>query len=128
MRCIGTTQEHNLTGPAIHIHIYPNVSPPPKVEIFKKPNSICGSVTAVLISRFLLNLRQVNEDSAGGASVNVSQFSAPAFRIPESIIGNLGEELEHGPLEVESNDIDVYEDDVEVGGEADSAKAVVVGA
>lgn len=108
--------------------MYPNVSPPREVETFKKTNSICVSVTAVLISRFLLNLRQVNEDSAGGASVNFSQFSAPAFRIPESIIGNLGGELEHGPLEVESNDIDGYEDDVEVGDEAESAKAVVVGA
>lgn len=79
------------------------------------------TVTAVLISRFLLNLRQVNEDSAGGASVNFSQFSAPAFRIPESIIGNLGEELEHGPLESEA---DVYEGDMEVEDEGDSAKAV----
>lgn len=31
-------------------------------------------------------------------------------------------------MEVESNDIDGYEDDVEVGDEAESAKAVVVGA
>lgn len=89
-----------------------------------KTNSICGSVTAVLISRFLLNLRQVNEDSAGGASVNFSQFSAPAFRIPESIIGNLGEELEHGPLEEEIDDIDLYEDGGRMGDEGSSTKTV----
>ena len=48
------------------------------------------------MSRFLLNLRQVDRStSTSGDDMNLSQFTTPAFVIPESrLIGNLGEDLE----------------------------------
>ncbi|PSR71655.1 hypothetical protein PHLCEN_2v12508 [Hermanssonia centrifuga] len=49
----------------------------------------------ILMSRFILNLRQVNESANSNDDTlgNFSQFSAPAFRIPASVAGNLGEPL-----------------------------------
>lgn len=54
-----------------------------------------GSLSPVLISRFMLNLRQAGQPTSTFSSdMNLSRFSMPAFAIPESrIIGNLGEDL-----------------------------------
>ncbi len=60
------------------------------------------SVTPILISRFILNLRQIGVDENGTTEDAVgSRFSTPAFRAPTlaSIVGNIGEDLHHGPEE-----------------------------
>lgn len=60
------------------------------------------SIISLLIPRFLLNLRQVvHRDQA---SSRISRFSFVAFRIPESIMGNIGEPLEHGSTAREADD------------------------
>lgn len=53
-------------------------------------------MTPILISRFLLNLRQLGESEP--VSVYNSRFSIPGFRVQtlRSIIGNMGEDLDHG--------------------------------
>ncbi len=64
----------------------------------------------ILISRFLLNLRQVGVevDSVNNTQdASTSRFSVPGFRIPtlESIlmVGNMGEDLDHSPAEREDS-------------------------
>lgn len=53
-------------------------------------------MTPILISRFLLNLRQLDHTSETLENSAFSQFSIPGFRYPSSIaIGNLGASLEH---------------------------------
>ncbi|KAJ3553607.1 hypothetical protein NM688_g3520 [Phlebia brevispora] len=49
----------------------------------------------VILSRFLLNLRQIDAPEVGSSPGHVSRFSVPNFRMPTvpSIIGNLGEPL-----------------------------------
>ncbi|PSS32235.1 hypothetical protein PHLCEN_2v2004 [Hermanssonia centrifuga] len=52
----------------------------------------------ILISRFLLNLRQVGSPEIDSQEAFDSRFSVPRFRVPSlaSIIGNMGEDLDHG--------------------------------
>ncbi|PSS32238.1 hypothetical protein PHLCEN_2v2007 [Hermanssonia centrifuga] len=52
----------------------------------------------ILISRFLLNLRQIGSPEIDSREVFNSQFSIPGFRVPSlaSIVGNMGEDLDHG--------------------------------
>lgn len=53
------------------------------------------------MSRFLLNLSQtVYQDQVPS---NYAHFSAIGFCIPDSIVGNLGEPLEHG-LDIEESE------------------------
>ncbi len=61
----------------------------------------------ILISRFLLNLRQLGE-LENETQFN-SRFSIPGFRVPTSIniVGNMGADLDHGfseELDDESED------------------------
>ncbi|PSR81170.1 hypothetical protein PHLCEN_2v6505 [Hermanssonia centrifuga] len=61
-----------------------------------------GTLEPILISRFLLNLRQVGSPEINSQEAFNSQFSVPGFRVPSlaSIIGNMGEDLDHsGPAE-----------------------------
>lgn len=63
--------------------------------------------TAVLISRFLLNLRQTSDAQAGGGSKALSEFSAPVFNlnVVETIVGNMGQQLNHSfDLEFDPDD------------------------
>ncbi len=56
------------------------------------------SLQPILISRFLLNLRQVGA-SQDPQNTTVSRFSIPALRVPtlaSSAMGNMGEDLDHG--------------------------------
>ncbi len=65
------------------------------------------SLQSMLISRFLLNLRQVGSPEGDSQTVFNSQFSAPGFRVPTlgSMIGNMGQDLDHNPAEeVEDED------------------------
>lgn len=60
------------------------------------PNII--SVIPILISRFILNLRQAGDTSAPPSCS--SQGASLVFRLQESIVGNIGEQLDDG-FEVE---------------------------
>ena len=53
--------------------------------------TVC-SVIPVIISRFLLNLRQVVHKDQPDS--HFSRFSALNFRVPDSLPGNTGESLE----------------------------------
>ena len=53
----------------------------------------------VLMNRFIINLRSINtagssQDSSGRQ--HWSRFSAPNFHIPDSFLGNIGEDLQDG--------------------------------
>ncbi len=78
----------------------------------------CPSLTPILISRFLLNLRQLGEPENETQSRFNSRFSVPGFRVPtlESIVGNMGADLYHGPAE--EVDGEVKEADMD-GGDAE---------
>lgn len=70
---------------------------------------LCRGQPPLLISRFILNLRRAVHQSAGyvaepTSGYDSSQFSAPNFRIPPSLVGNMGESLHAGESE------DVYDD------------------
>ncbi len=56
-------------------------------------------LTPILISRFLLNLRQLGEPENETQSRFNSRVSIPGFRVPtlESVVGNMGADLDHGP-------------------------------
>ncbi|KAJ3541313.1 hypothetical protein NM688_g6102 [Phlebia brevispora] len=73
------------------------------------PTSVVGNPVAyvtniiqrILISRFLINLRQAGEGANNSTTLtSFSQFSAPNFRLPslaaESVIGPIGEQLDFG--------------------------------
>lgn len=75
------------------------------------------NLTPVLISRFMLNLRELGGGTPGSApdadtsEGRFSQFSAPAFRVPSSaLVGNLGADLEDFATS-RSADESVAEDD-----------------
>ena len=76
---------------------------------------------SILISRFIINLRQLDKYESEGATGitempagRFSQFSVPNFRVPtmDDVVGNMGEPLEHGwearddgELETESQEV-----------------------
>ena len=43
----------------------------------------------------MLNLRQLNQSGATESVYQFSQFSAPDFRVPSHLLGNIGESLDH---------------------------------
>ncbi|KAJ3528793.1 hypothetical protein NM688_g7946 [Phlebia brevispora] len=69
----------------------------------------------IVLSRFLINLRQINAQESGSAA-RFSQFSPPNFRMPSisSIVGNLGEPLADNEDDFEDDEdhvvAEVYED------------------
>ncbi|PSR83280.1 hypothetical protein PHLCEN_2v5784 [Hermanssonia centrifuga] len=67
---------------------------------------IISALIPILISRFLLNLRNVGEAGSTMHDSLDSQFSAPEFHSPTwaSIVGNMGEDLDHGTAEMEGWD------------------------
>ena len=52
----------------------------------------------VLMNRFMINLKSLSttRSSQGSSAGHLSRFSAPNFRIPDSFLGNIGEDLQHG--------------------------------
>lgn len=49
------------------------------------------------MNRFLISLRSLDDPGSMDTDAqHFSRFSAPRFRVPESIFGNIGEELTHG--------------------------------
>ncbi|KIP02560.1 hypothetical protein PHLGIDRAFT_122368 [Phlebiopsis gigantea 11061_1 CR5-6] len=72
---------------------------------------------SVLVNRFILNLRQATSAPAGSTSVTrgqgLSQVSDPAFVVPQSYLGDIGEDLEPngGENELSANGRDIEADD-----------------
>lgn len=60
----------------------------------------------ILLSRFLINLRQADSPEDSIQASHLSRFSAPNFRVPtlQSIMGNMGESLEYGAEEDEAEE------------------------
>lgn len=55
------------------------------------------SIIYILLSRFIINLRQVDSPDIGpSANPQLSYFSTPNFRMPtmDEVVGNLGEPLD----------------------------------
>ena len=68
----------------------------------------------VLVNRFIINLRSLNSASSSqgsSARQHWSRFSAPNFHIsgPESFLGNIGEDLQHGQEPADA-DLDGHHD------------------
>ncbi|EKM60284.1 uncharacterized protein PHACADRAFT_189418 [Phanerochaete carnosa HHB-10118-sp] len=74
------------------------------------------SMPLVMTQRFILNLRQLNHTSRSSNSdaLHFSRFSVN-FRIPSDFLGNIGEPLEHGQLEVMLEGGDGAEEELEDG-------------
>ncbi|KAJ3551894.1 hypothetical protein NM688_g4444 [Phlebia brevispora] len=55
-------------------------------------------ISMIMISRFLVDLRQADTPDNSTAAAEFSQFSVPGFRVPtmQSIVGNIGESVEFG--------------------------------
>ncbi|THG98405.1 hypothetical protein EW026_g3782 [Hermanssonia centrifuga] len=70
----------------------------PSLANFDFVETMIGTLEPILISRFLLNLRQVGSPEIDSQEAFNSRFSVPGFRVPSlaSIIGNMGEDLDHG--------------------------------
>ncbi|GJE90431.1 hypothetical protein PsYK624_065640 [Phanerochaete sordida] len=59
--------------------------------------SLIDALPPVLMNRFIINLRSLDttaEPQASSHAQRWSQFSVPNFRVPESLLGNVGEDLE----------------------------------
>ena len=48
------------------------------------------------MNRFIINLRSIDAPSPYEADSRWSQFSLPNFRIPETLLRNIGEDLQEG--------------------------------
>ncbi|THH00541.1 hypothetical protein EW026_g2018 [Hermanssonia centrifuga] len=66
----------------------------PRLQVLSPVITFVNNLTPILTSRFLINLRQVDQlkDESDGAGF--SRFTVPGFRAPTSITGNIGECLE----------------------------------
>lgn len=60
----------------------------------------------MLINRFTINLRSLDNEEAlisTSAAQHFSRFSVPNFRVPESVLGNIGEPLQYGGESIEGD-------------------------
>ncbi|KAJ3556220.1 hypothetical protein NM688_g2149 [Phlebia brevispora] len=82
-------------------------------EILLRDGSLYFLITPILISRFLLNLRQAVSPDNTPADMDASDFSAAEFRRSSisSFVGNMGAFLDHGPGS-EDEDIDTPQEHV----------------
>ncbi|EKM57494.1 uncharacterized protein PHACADRAFT_206395 [Phanerochaete carnosa HHB-10118-sp] len=58
-------------------------------------SAFVSTVPPILINRFMLNLRGLNNSQQISTLPTPSEFSDPAFKISPSIVGNMGEPLNH---------------------------------
>ena len=61
-----------------------------------------------------MNLRQVNTSkppNADASETNPSLFSTLSFRLPSSIIGNIGEDLDFGDIDEHADSIEFRDSD-----------------
>ncbi|THG94501.1 hypothetical protein EW026_g6979 [Hermanssonia centrifuga] len=106
----------------------------PSFQFFGVVSTVIGTLQPILISRFLLNLRQVGSPENDSQEAFNSQFSVPGFCVPtmESIIGNMGENLDHGgPTEEVEDEVEnisgsVQAEDVEAENTSGSVQAAEV--
>ncbi|THG92802.1 hypothetical protein EW026_g8230 [Hermanssonia centrifuga] len=96
----------------------------PSFENFSTVLQMVGTLQPVLISRFLLNLRQVGSPEIDSQEAFNSQFSVPGFRVPTlvSFLGNMGEELDHGDP-AEELEVDDETENISGGVQADDIEA-----
>ncbi|THH00331.1 hypothetical protein EW026_g2163 [Hermanssonia centrifuga] len=84
----------------------------PSLQTASPVSDIIPVLTPILISRFLLNLRQLGEpESETQSSLNL-RFSTPGFRVPTStiLVETMGADLDHDTAEEvddEAEDVDV---------------------
>ena len=58
------------------------------------------------MNRFLINLRSVDSPSSTNSEAqHFSRFSVAGFRVPDSILGNIGESLRHGTDAADENNL-----------------------
>ncbi|PSS32242.1 hypothetical protein PHLCEN_2v2011 [Hermanssonia centrifuga] len=89
----------------------------PSFQNFDFVTAVISTLQAILISRFLLNLRQVGSPEIDSQEAFNSQFSVPGFRVPSlsSIVGNMGEDLDHGgPAEEVEDEVENYSGSIQV--------------
>ena len=62
---------------------------------------------SVLVNRFMINLKSLSAagSSQGSSARHWSRFSAPNFHIPDSLLGNIGEDLQ-GDYEPADDNLD----------------------
>ncbi|THG92567.1 hypothetical protein EW026_g8373 [Hermanssonia centrifuga] len=91
----------------------------PSLQNVAPVGSIILVLTPILISRFLLNLRQLGEPENEIQSCFDPQFSVLGFRVPTStsIVGNMGADLDHSPAE----ETDYVAEDADVGSRHDAS-------
>jgi hypothetical protein len=54
------------------------------------------------MNRFLINLRSLNSSGVSSSDAqHFSQFSTANFKVPDSILGNIGQPLDHGTEHVD---------------------------
>ncbi|GJE85288.1 hypothetical protein PsYK624_013670 [Phanerochaete sordida] len=58
---------------------------------------IAESLPSILVSRFLMNLRQIDTEGTEHSRNTPSQMSDVEFTVPRSMLGNLGEPLDDTP-------------------------------
>ena len=103
---------------AYRLVISPDVEPQPTNKTLTLGDTVVGPLTQafvlhilwrhrliayvrlqpILISRFLINLREAHQPEGSTSAGHFSRFSAPNFRVPTiaSIVGDMGEPLAHG--------------------------------
>lgn len=76
------------------------ISDPPRIVIVNLNAPFQCRIGPILISRFLINLREISDPDNETALQDLSRFSAPGFRVPtttiDRVIGNMGESLVFG--------------------------------
>ncbi|KAJ3552359.1 hypothetical protein NM688_g4189 [Phlebia brevispora] len=73
----------------------------PALVIIAYSNDFWNIITGILVSRFILNLRQLDRGRGSSTFANSAQMSTARFQAQlDAFAGNMGEQLEHG-LEVD---------------------------
>ncbi|EKM51647.1 uncharacterized protein PHACADRAFT_199151 [Phanerochaete carnosa HHB-10118-sp] len=70
----------------------------PATTLTASATQFITTMPSVLISRFILNLRQLSQTDSTESTADVdrfSRFSVPNFRVPSDLLGNIGEPLDH---------------------------------
>ena len=75
------------------------------------------------MNRFIINLRTLGTPSPADETQHFSRFTAPNFRVPETILGNIGEPLTHGDRELTGNALDASCEDQRPGTMEDGTSA-----
>ncbi len=80
-------------------------------------------ITSILVSRFILNLRQVSLGSMGLDTISDSTLDTPD--LPSRLVGNFGADVEHTSLVFEDVE-DNAEDEQDISGDSEAYELVQV--